>query len=179
MAYSYQVVVSIKNDKHEEKSFSNNPLSKVRYGVSRSCLCQPQLATCGQLINLALFKWPQIWHKLHSHMPNDVCTMPCQFGLKFSENSCKNSNLRVPLICETHRSTVPKSPLGIMWSMWWCDGCKYSNLRDPFVKHRWVVSKSPFSIMWTTWWCDGTSLFDHKTPYGHHLKVSYTIHKQL
>ena len=23
----------------------------------------PQLATCGQLINLALFKWPQIWHK--------------------------------------------------------------------------------------------------------------------
>ena len=62
MAYLYQVV-SIKYDKHEKKSFSNNPLSKVRYDVSRSCLHQPQLATRGPLINLALFKWPQIWHK--------------------------------------------------------------------------------------------------------------------
>ena len=56
-------VVSIKKDKNEEKSFSNNPLSKVRYDVSRSCLSTPKLATFGQITNLVLFKWPQIWHK--------------------------------------------------------------------------------------------------------------------
>ena len=34
---------------------------------------QTQLATCGPLIHLALFKWPQIWHKVHNnHMSNGV-----------------------------------------------------------------------------------------------------------
>ena len=101
MEYLYQVVaVSIKNDKHEEKkSFSKNPLSKVKYDVSRSCLSTPisYLWTINQpsIVQMASN------FRVHSHMTNDVCIMPCQFRLKFSENSCKNSNLRVPLICET------------------------------------------------------------------------------
>ena len=63
MAYLYQVV-SIKNDKHEEKKNLSLTIHSQRWGTMWvDHVCQPQLATCGQLINLALFKWPQIWHK--------------------------------------------------------------------------------------------------------------------
>ena len=54
-------VLSVKNMNVNKQSFSANPLSKLRYVVSRSCPHQPQLATCcGPFIHLALFKWPTI-----------------------------------------------------------------------------------------------------------------------
>ena len=93
MAYLYQVV-SIKNDKHEKKSFSNNPLSKVRYDVSRSCLStlvisylwtinQPSIVQMtSNLAQGCAVTWQMMFE-----------TMPCQFRLNFLENSCKNSNL--------------------------------------------------------------------------------------
>ena len=41
---------------------------------------QPQLATCGPLINLALFKWTKIWHKgAESHAK--WCLHPCPTNL--------------------------------------------------------------------------------------------------
>ena len=41
---------------------STNPLSKLR-SMWVDHVRQPQLDTCVPLIHLALFKWPQIWHK--------------------------------------------------------------------------------------------------------------------
>ena len=61
--------------------------------IINKCVPQPQLATCGLLIHLALFKWPQIWHKGAQGHAKRCFHMPCHFGLNFSKKSCKNSNL--------------------------------------------------------------------------------------
>ena len=64
-------------------------------------VCQPQLATCGPLINLPLFKWPQIWHK-HAQSHAKCClhhALPISFEIfrKFMQKL----KFKGYIICET------------------------------------------------------------------------------
>ena len=143
MAYLYQVV-SIKNDKHEGKNLSLT-IDSQRWGTMWvDHVCQPQLATCGQLINLALFKWPQIWHKhAQSH---------AKWFLHHA----------LPISFEIFRKFMQKLKFKGYINLW--------NIDRPYktaIQHH--VKCDVHHIVTTV-----------KTPFGPgHLKVSYTIHKQV
>ena len=127
--------------------FSTNPLS---YIVEVRCWVyhMPQLATCGPLIHLALFKWPQIWHKVHNnHMSNGVLisSSPATFFVSnfkkvHSKTQIYGSNhawSKIPFIIMHARKAhdgviVPVWPQNIIWS---------SNLR---------VSHTLFHKLWST-----------------------------
>ena len=96
---------------------------------------QPQLATCGPLIDSPTINYCsndlEFATRLQSHMPNnDVCTMPFDFDLSFSNNSCKNSKLEFHFVkhlpksllasCKVHDGVmvyITLWPLNTIWTL--------------------------------------------------------------
>ena len=101
--------------------------------VSWSCTHQPKLATnCGQLIQLALLKWPQIRHKgtlshakWHSHH-----VLPIWF--ENFKKFMQKIKLRVPFVKHQPKSLLAssKAHYGMMWYVTlWPQNTIWTNLK--------------------------------------------------
>ena len=129
-------IIVHENNKLEETIFLYQPTLKVEVRWCESIMyISTLIATSRPLIHLALFKWPQIWHKgAQSHMWNNVWTMPCELGLKFSRKSCIHSTSGFHL--ESVHVYLPKSLLA---------SC--NKLKNVMV--RWHITLWPQNTIWT------------------------------
>ena len=127
--------------------FSTNPLS---YIVEVRCWVyhRPQLATCGPLIHLALFKWPQIWHKVHNnHTSNDVLISSSPglplFCFEISKKFIQRLKFTVPIVVKQNPfyHHARKAHDGVMVQVWPQNTIWSSNLR---------VSHTLFNRLWST-----------------------------
>ena len=124
----------------KKKSFYNNPLSQSRWGtMSQSCrlstpisylwtINQPSIVQMtSNLAQGCAVTWQMMFE-----------TMPCQFRLKFLENSCKNSNLRVQ-ICET---SIDRTKIASLASCEARDGVMHGTSHCDHKHHLWTPPKS-------------------------------------
>ena len=109
--------------------------------VDRSCLSlNPQLATCGPLINLALFKWQKNWHKgAQSHAKWSLHHALPIIWFEIFSKFMQKLKFRVPFV-----KHLPKSLLasckpardGVLWciTLW------------PQIKQHWTNLKVLYNI---------------------------------